>query len=243
MQSTRNMSREDLERVMFFQEAREQAHKAVQNNPSDATAHTQLGGALLELSHFQAGPESNAMIQEASDRSLSKIVTVIQMEKEFRLQARVFLNLQLLLLPGKKGFLTPDHEAAKEHFLQAKNAFLKPTKRGQMYGHGAFIFSSSFFDVILQMQEPENDMYKKAMEMTDKAPDLHADLHRQISAQEGLQEPLSLGGGEATSSKTAGGSAVSEFWYDAAGWVILIGLGAAWMSLFRTEQAANTTAR
>lgn len=59
------MSREDLERVMFFQSAKEDASKAVQRNPRDATAHTQLGGALLELSHFQQGSDSFAMIQEA----------------------------------------------------------------------------------------------------------------------------------------------------------------------------------
>lgn len=65
-QSIRNMSREDMERMMFFEAAKEEASRAVARNPKDADAHTQLGGALLEMSHFQQGQDSHDMIQKAS---------------------------------------------------------------------------------------------------------------------------------------------------------------------------------
>ena len=33
----------------------------------------------------------------------------------------------------------------------------------------------------------------------------------------------------------------SDFWYDVAGWGILIGIGIAWVSLARTDQVATAT--
>ena len=60
------LSRDDMERIIFFEQAKEAAHADVEKNPRDATALTQLGGALLELSHFQNMPESYQMIQEVS---------------------------------------------------------------------------------------------------------------------------------------------------------------------------------
>ena len=44
-----------------------------------------------------------------------------------------------------------------------------------------------------------------------------------------------LGSERSTSSK-------SDFWYDVAGWGILIGIGIAWVSLARTDQVATTSA-
>jgi|TARA_B110000977_G_C11017367_1_gene469988 hypothetical protein len=37
-------------------------------------------------------------------------------------------------------------------------------------------------------EEPANEIYKKALEMTDKAPGLHAELQRQLAEQQAQHE-------------------------------------------------------
>lgn len=60
--------------------------------------------------------------------------------------------------PGAQGFLFQEAEKAGEYFEQAKSCFQRALN-----------------------EEPTNEIYKKALEMTDKAPGLHAELQRQLA--------------------------------------------------------------
>lgn len=47
------------------------------------------------------------------------------------------------------------------------------------------IFSlESWLFIVPVLQEPTNDVYKKALEMTHQAPQLHAELQKQIHASQ-----------------------------------------------------------
>jgi hypothetical protein len=59
--------------------------------------------------------------------------------------------------PRAQGFLFQEAEKAGEYFEQAKSCFQRALN-----------------------EEPANEIYKKALEMTDKAPGLHAELQRQL---------------------------------------------------------------
>jgi hypothetical protein len=70
--------------------------------------------------------------------------------------------------------------------------------------------------------EPTNESYKRALEMSAKAPQLYAELQKQLAAAN------AQGGGasEASKPKAAEDSQPgSDFWYDVAGWVCLVGIG------------------
>ena len=64
-------------------------------------------------------------------------------------------------------------------------------------------------------EDPNNEVYKKALEMNSKAPQLHAQIQKQLQQQQeaSMQEQAKLQ------------SASSDFLYDVAGWAILVGLG------------------
>merc|ERR1719482_1331321 len=131
------MSREDMERLMFFEQAREEAEADWKKNKKDARALTRWGGALLELAHFQQGPQAvalNPQIHEAH-WCLGNALT-------------------------SKGFLHPDIEVAQGYFDLAKEAF------------------QTAVDL-----DGENPVYNKALQLTEKAPTLHAELQRQLAGQ------------------------------------------------------------
>merc|ERR1719316_2504281 len=121
------MSREDMERLMFFEQARGEAEADWKKNKKDARALTRWGGALLELAHFQQGPQAHWCLGNALT---------------------------------SKGFLHPDIEVAQGYFDQAKEAF------------------QTAVDL-----DGENPVYNKALQLTEKAPTLHAELQRQLAGQ------------------------------------------------------------
>jgi hypothetical protein len=57
-------SREELEKLVFFEGAREQAESDHAANPNDAQALTRWGGALLELAHFRQGTDAVDLIEQ-----------------------------------------------------------------------------------------------------------------------------------------------------------------------------------
>ena len=59
------LPREEVERMLFFEDARARAEAEHKQNPKDAQVLTRWGGALLELAHFRQGPEAVDMIEEA----------------------------------------------------------------------------------------------------------------------------------------------------------------------------------
>ncbi|KAK7336075.1 hypothetical protein VNO77_16604 [Canavalia gladiata] len=60
-----DLQQSEFDRLLFFEHARKTAEAAYAANPLDADNLTRWGGALLELSQFQAFPESKKMIEEA----------------------------------------------------------------------------------------------------------------------------------------------------------------------------------
>lgn len=57
-------SREEMEKLLFFETAREAAEADFKKNPKDAQALTRWGGALLELAHFRQGTDAVELIEQ-----------------------------------------------------------------------------------------------------------------------------------------------------------------------------------
>lgn len=66
--------------------------------------------------------------------------------------------------------------------------------------------------------EPRNDAYRKSLEVSLKAPELHEELHKQMAMQAAVS---GMGPGPAESSKGAKKKKGSDLGYDIAGWCIL----------------------
>jgi len=59
------MEPDELERIIFFERAKDEAEQAVKRDPHDSSALTRWGGALLELAHFRQGHDAYDMIELA----------------------------------------------------------------------------------------------------------------------------------------------------------------------------------
>jgi tetratricopeptide (TPR) repeat protein len=86
---------------------------------------------------------------------------------------------------------------------------------------GFFVKAGECFQKAVDM-EPTNESYKRALEMSAKAPQLYAELQKQLAAAN------AQGGGASEASKpnaAEDSQPGSDFWYDVAGWVCLVGIG------------------
>ncbi len=179
---------------MFFEQAREEAEADWKKNKKDARALTRWGGALLELAHFQQGPQAVELIE----KSVGKFREAVAVNPQIH-EAHWCLGNALT----SKGFLHPDIEVAQGFFDQAKEAF------------------QTAVDL-----DGENPVYNKALQLTEKAPTLHAELQRQLAGQgDGGAALGGAGGGGAagTAAKTAAG-ADDEWYYPYVGWGVLVAL-------------------
>jgi len=95
-----------------------------------------------------------------------------------------------------KGFLEADSKEAQKYFDQAEDYFKKAVK-----------------------EDPNNEVYKKALEMNATAPSWHAKIQTQIQEQRQKAQEAE----KAEQSKLAAQN--TDYLYDVAGWVILVGLG------------------
>ena len=186
------MGREDLERLMFFEQAREQAEQDWKKNNKDAQALTRWGGALLELAHFHQGPKAVELI----NLSVEKFEAAVAVKPDLH-EAHWCLGNALT----SQGFLQPDGAVAQDYFDKAKVAF-----------------------TIALEADPNNAVYKKALELTAKAPSLHAELQKQLQAQ---SEMAAAAGGGRASAAAGGGKATAataqddDWFYDYVGWGVL----------------------
>lgn len=110
-----------------------------------------------------------------------------------------------------QGFLTTETMRALDFFEQATDCFRKALH-----------------------EEPTNDVYKKALDMTAQAPQLHAELQKQIAGSQIGEMPLGGGGGGSKKKKTS-----TDIWYDVAGWVLLGGIMFGWVSLAKNTPAPS----
>ncbi|XP_024526201.1 probable mitochondrial import receptor subunit TOM20 [Selaginella moellendorffii] len=109
-------SREDMERLIFFEATREKAAANYARCPEDADNLTQWGGALLELAHFRQGQDQLNMIEE-SESKLREALAINPKKHE-----------TLWCLGNSHtahGFLLPDSGKANEYFKKASDCFKK----------------------------------------------------------------------------------------------------------------------
>mmetsp|Transcript_14878 Transcript_14878/g.38165 ORF Transcript_14878/g.38165 Transcript_14878/m.38165 type:complete len:205 (-) Transcript_14878:41-655(-) len=185
------MQREDLERMLFFEEAKKQAEADVKKDPANGQALTRWGGSLLELAHFRQGAEAYEMIEQAVEKFQAALKLNPKKHDALWCLGNAFTS---------QGFLNTDSARAQSFFDQAADCFRKALA-----------------------EEPTNDVYKKALDMTSKAPQLHAELQKQLQTQQIVQQAQGGGGqgAAAGAKKEAGGS---DFWYDVGGWAIFVSL-------------------
>ena len=106
-----------------------------------------------------------------------------------------------------QGFLTADTAGAGALFVKAAGCFERAVEA-----------------------DPGSEVYKKALEMTSKAPALHAELQKQLAASAaGGGGGMGGGGGGGGGGGRGGGGggrggqaeADSDWWFDVGGWVVL----------------------
>ncbi|QDZ18271.1 translocase of outer mitochondrial membrane [Chloropicon primus] len=194
---TQGLAAEELERLIFFEAAKEQAKLEVKKNPKDVQALVRWGGALLELAHLKQGHESIVCIEEAVEK----------IEQALKIDPRKHEALWCLgNAYTSQGFLHASVEKAQDYFDRACECFRKACK-----------------------EDPSNEVYKKALEMNSKAPQLHAQIQKQLQQQQeaAVQEQAKIQ------------SANTDYLYDIAGWVILVGLGVGLVVMSNLQKPSN----
>ncbi|XP_074275352.1 mitochondrial import receptor subunit TOM20-like [Silene latifolia] len=91
------------------------------------------------------------------------------------------------------GFITPDEEAARPYFQKAAIYFQQASE-----------------------EDPTNELYMKSLEVSSKAPQLHAEIHRG-GPHLGMGEPSSFN----PTTKSTNKNEISDFAYDVMGWMCL----------------------
>lgn len=120
-----------------------------------------------------------------------------------------------------QGFLFADGDTAQEYFTRARDCFTRALA-----------------------EEPGNEIYRKALEMTARAPQLHAELQKQFAQQQAAefggahQGGRSRGGaGGATQGRVAEADARLDWVYDLAGYGILAAIAVGWVLM--AQRAGN----
>ncbi|KAM6549581.1 hypothetical protein CsatB_021257 [Cannabis sativa] len=108
-------------------------------------------------------------------------------------------------------FLTPDLDEAKEYFDKAAVYFQQASD-----------------------EEPENELYRKSLEVAAKAPELHMEIHKHGFGQQamGAAGPSSS---SSSGAKTAKKKKSSDLNYDICGWVILAVCVVAWVGFAKSH--------
>ncbi|KAG8475283.1 hypothetical protein CXB51_032118 [Gossypium anomalum] len=110
-------SSSELDRLLFFEQARKISEATYASNPLDADNLTRWAGALLELSQFQSVPDSQKMIQDA----ISKLEEAfsINPKKHDALWCMGNAQASFAFLTNKEGEAKPYFEKVAQYFQQA----------------------------------------------------------------------------------------------------------------------------
>ncbi|OAY25544.1 mitochondrial import receptor subunit TOM20 [Manihot esculenta] len=109
-------------------------------------------------------------------------------------------------------FLTPDQDEAKESFDKA----------------------SVFFQQAVD-EDPENEIYRKSLEVTAKAPELHMEIHKHGLAQQAMGAAPAAGPSTSASAKGSKKKKSSDLKYDVFGWIILAVGIVAWVGFAKSQ--------
>ncbi|KAM7277767.1 hypothetical protein ACFE04_004901 [Oxalis oulophora] len=108
-------------------------------------------------------------------------------------------------------FMTPEEDVAKEYFDKA----------------------ALFFQQAVN-ENPGNELYLKSLELSFKAPELHAEIHKQGMAQQAIGG-VSAGPSTSSSSQATKKKKSSDLKYDIFGWVILAVGIVAWVGFAKSQ--------
>ncbi|GAA0161904.1 primary active transporter [Lithospermum erythrorhizon] len=112
----------------------------------------------------------------------------------------------------------------------SSSAFLIPDKdEAKVYFDKAVEYFQQALD-----EDPSNDLYRKSLEVSAKAPELHTEIHKQGFAQ----QAMAMGSGPSSSTSTKNQKKKqksSDLKYDIFGWVILAVGIAAWVGLSKSH--------
>lgn len=106
-----------------------------------------------------------------------------------------------------RAFYTNDNHEAKTYFARATQCFQQAVE-----------------------EEPGNELYIRALDMSAKAPELHLEIQKQVASQ---QAPI--GGPSASSTRGSKKKKSSDLKYDVLGWVILAVAVVAWVGLAKSQ--------
>lgn len=83
-------------------------------------------------------------------------------------------------------------------------------------------------------EDPENELYRKSLEMTSKAPQLHMEIH-QGGAFAAQQQTIASGPSASSAAKSTKKNKNSDLKYDILGWVILAAGLVAWVGFAKSQ--------
>ncbi|XP_078434807.1 mitochondrial import receptor subunit TOM20-like [Wolffia australiana] len=145
----------EFDRLLFFEHTRKTSEANYASNPLDADNLTRWGGALLELSQFQNGPECVKMVTEAISR----------LDEALEINPRKHDALWCLgNAHTSNAFLAVDQEMAKSSFTKAVEYFRKASEEDP--GNELYLKS---LEVAAKFSQ---------------APDLHLEIQRQAGSQQ-----------------------------------------------------------
>eukprot|EP00850_Spirogloea_muscicola_P006494 SM000031S11503 [mRNA] locus=s31:78716:80038:+ [translate_table: standard] len=244
----------DLERLMFFEQAREMCAADYRRNPKDADNLTRWGGALLELAHFRSGTDSAEMMDGAPATEHPQLrlcsPSLLPMSAGAGASAGVALGREADAGPGAGAGAGAEAVSKLEQALK-----VDPRKAdalwclGQTHTAQGFLLqdagranalfqkAATCFQGALD-EDPTNEGYKKALELADKAPLLHQEMQRELSTRAQLG---ALAAPPAESSRAAKKKKANngELLYDVLGWVILTAAVVAWVGLAKSAVPAT----
>eukprot|EP00249_Psilotum_nudum_P005921 c19325_g1_i1 orf=493-1128(-) len=117
-----------------------------------------------------------------------------------------------------QGFLVPDTEESSTYFKKAMQCFQQALS-----------------------QDPLNELYKKALEMSEKAPSLHKEIQKQLCGSQtstGISSPVSTSGSHVKVLRKAKKKSNNDLKYDVMGWIVLAIGVAAWAGMAKTTMQA-----
>eukprot|EP00271_Cylindrocystis_brebissonii_P016088 TRINITY_DN3927_c0_g2_i1.p1 TRINITY_DN3927_c0_g2~~TRINITY_DN3927_c0_g2_i1.p1 ORF type:complete len:212 (-),score=62.68 TRINITY_DN3927_c0_g2_i1:1043-1678(-) len=211
------MEREEVERLIFYEQTREQAAAEFRRNPQNPENLTKLGGILVELAQFAQGPESSEMIKDA----ISKLEAAVAIKPRMHEALWWLGNAHIT-----EGFQTPDLAVATLSFEKGAKRFkealtLDPTNDEYR----------KYLEMALKGPELHQEMQmRNALRGLQQQQLAGAGL---IGGPEGGE-----GGGKAGKKKAS-----SELGYDVAGWVILTVSVGLWLTLLSARSAAAAPPR